>query len=126
MKILSIVLILIASLGVVTEFKSEKAVMDSIPRYAVIALFYVWGYLAQKYNEAGYKGGLKSISGVFILGVGVVGLVDSFTGEKGKLLFSNNPLIVILLLIAIFSVSVLLITYGHKQHRKLVSDKTNT
>ena len=48
MKILSIILILIASLGVVTEFKSEKAVIDSIPSYAVIVLFYVWGVSGPK------------------------------------------------------------------------------
>ncbi|VAX00986.1 hypothetical protein MNBD_GAMMA21-1119 [hydrothermal vent metagenome] len=60
MKILSILLIGIASLGVVVEFKSDKTVIDSIANYVVITVFYIWAYLAQKYSEVSYKGGAKS------------------------------------------------------------------
>ena len=126
MKILSIILIGIASFGVVAEFKSDKEVLESIPRYVVIALFYIWAYLAQRYNEVRYKGGIKTILGVFLFGFGIVGLVSSLFSEVSKYSFSGNSLLIISLLAVIFTTSIFLIVYGHKQHRKIASDKSNT
>ena len=126
MKILSIILIGIASLGVVAELKSDKAAIDSISRYAVIAIFYIWAYLAQRYSERGYKGGIKSILGVFLFGFGITGLTTSVFSGVSKFSFSENSLIIIPLLAIIFSTSILLIVYGHKQHRKLTGEESNT
>ena len=126
MKILSILLILIASFGVVTEFKSDREAMESIPRYVVIGLFYVWGYLAQRYSEVKYKGGIMSISGVVLFGVGVEGLVSALFVETGKFSFSQNSHVVVPLLTVIFSISILLIAYGHKRHRKLANKQSSS
>jgi hypothetical protein len=119
MKILSIILIGIASWGVVTELKSDIAAIDSIPRYVVIAVFYIWSYLAQKYSESNYRGGIISVSGVFLFGFGIIGLVSSIFAGVDKYSFSENSGIVMLLLVFIFTVSILLIVFGHRRHREL-------
>lgn len=126
MKILSIILIVIASLGVVAELKSEKAAIESISRYSVIAIFYIWAYLAQSYSDKGYKGGIKSILGVFLFGFGIIGLTTSIFSEVSKFSFFEYSFIVITLLAIIFPIAILLIVYGHKQHRKLVGGESNT
>jgi len=113
--ILGIAIIIVGALGLILGL-GPYSEAEPVSGYTVRMVVFLWGILLVLCGKSYYKGGLYSIIGSIIIGIGIIALVRSL--EIGYFGNPGDEYGIALVYFLIFSSGIMLLTRGHKLHIK--------